>query len=105
MDLCGLDADDWSRVSLAAVLRYQGEEDELGGVLSVGDRFGRDQYELLIRQLFHIRQSGAVQEYADRFTGLVDQLLTYGKTTDPLFYALRFVDGLRDDIRSVVHMQ
>ena len=69
------------------------------------DPFGWDQYELLIRQLFHIRQSGAVQEYADRFTGLVDQLLAYGKTTDPLFYALRFVDGLWDDIRSVVHMQ
>ena len=69
------------------------------------DRFGRDQYELLIRQLFHIRQSGAVQEYADRFTGLVDQLLAYGKTTDPLFYALRFMDGLRDDICSTVHMQ
>jgi len=49
------------------------------------DRFGQDQYELLIRQLFHIRQSGAVQEYADRFTGLVDQLIAYGKTTDPLF--------------------
>lgn len=39
------------------------------------DRFGRDQYELLIRQLFHIRQCGGVQEYADRFTGLVDQLI------------------------------
>ena len=24
------------------------------------DRFGRDQYELLIRQLFHIRQFGAI---------------------------------------------
>lgn len=69
------------------------------------DRFGRDQYELLIRQLFHIRQSGGVQEYADRFTGLVDQLIAYGKTTDPLFYAMRFVDGLRDDIRSAVSMQ
>jgi hypothetical protein len=69
------------------------------------DRFGRDQYELLIRQLFHIRQSGRVQEYADRFTGLVDQLIAYGKNTDPLFYAMRFVDGLRDDICSAVSMQ
>ena len=68
------------------------------------DRFGRDQYELLIRRLFHIRQSGAVQEYAYRFTSLVDKLIAYGKTTDPLFYALCFIDGLRDDIRYVVHM-
>lgn len=35
----------------------------------------------------------------------VDQLLAYGKNTDPLFYAMKFVDGLRDDIRSAVHMQ
>ena len=69
------------------------------------DCFGRDLYELLIRQLFHIRQTRNVQEYIDRFTGLVDQLIAYGKTTDPLFYAMRFVDGLRDDIRSAVHMQ
>ena len=69
------------------------------------DRFGWDQYELLIRQLFHIWQTGSVQEYVDRFTGLVDQLIAYGKTIDPLFYVTRFVDGLRDDNRSAVHMQ
>ena len=69
------------------------------------DRFGKDQHEVLLRQLLHIRQTAGVQEYADRFTKLVAQLLAYGKNTDPLFYAMKFVDGLRDDIRSAVQMQ
>ena len=55
--------------------------------------------------MLHIRQTAGVQEYADRFTKLVDQLLAYGKNTDPLFYAMKFVDGPRDDIHSAVQMQ
>ena len=69
------------------------------------NRFGKDQHELLVRQLFHIHQSATVQDYIDKFTGLVDQLIAYGFNTDPIYYAMRFVDGLRTDIRVVVHMQ
>ena len=69
------------------------------------ERFGKDQHELLIRQLFHIRQTGSVQEYADKFTSIVDGLIAYGKNIDPIYYAMKFVDGLRDEIRTVVHMQ
>jgi hypothetical protein len=38
----------------------------------IHERFGRDQHEILIRQLFHIRQSTTVQDYIDRFTELVN---------------------------------
>jgi hypothetical protein len=69
------------------------------------NRFGKDQHELLIRHLFHIHQTGSEQEYIDKYTGLVDQLLAYGRNTDPLYYTMRFVDGLRTDIRAAVHMQ
>jgi hypothetical protein len=31
------------------------------------DRFGRDQHEVLIRQMFHIRQVGSVADYVERF--------------------------------------
>ena len=71
----------------------------------VMNRFGKDQHELLVRQLFHIHRSATVQDYIDKFTRLVDQLLAYGRNTDPIYYAMRFVDGLRADIRVVVHMQ
>jgi hypothetical protein len=71
----------------------------------VHDRFGRDQHELLIRQLFHIRQTGSVSEYVEQFAQLVDQLSAYTSSTDPLFYTMRFIDGLRDDIKSIVLIQ
>jgi hypothetical protein len=66
--------------------------------------FGKDQHELPNRQLFNIRQSGTVTEYITEYTKLVDQLIAYGKHTNPVYFAMRFVDGLRDDIRQVVHM-
>ena len=69
------------------------------------ERFGKSQYEALIRKLFRIRQSTSVQEYIDNFAELVDQLLAYSCNIDPVFFAMRFMDGLRDDIRSAVHMQ
>jgi hypothetical protein len=33
----------------------------------INDRFGRDQQELLIRQMYKIKQTGSVQEYIDKF--------------------------------------
>jgi hypothetical protein len=38
------------------------------------DRFGREQHESLIRQLFHIKQVGSVTEYVEHFASLVDEL-------------------------------
>lgn len=32
-------------------------------------------------------------------------MIAYGRGTDPIFYVMCFVDGLRDDIWSAVHMQ
>ena len=34
----------------------------------------------------------------------MDQLIAYGRNIDLLCYAMRFVDGLREDIRTSVHM-
>jgi hypothetical protein len=71
----------------------------------VHDRFGRDQHEILVRQLFHIKQTGSVADYVEEFAELVDQLSAYTSTTDPLYYTLTFIDGLRDDIKSIVLVQ
>ena len=35
------------------------------------EHFGKDQHEVLLRQMLHIRQTAGVQEYADRFTKMV----------------------------------
>ena len=50
------------------------------------DRFGKDHHELLIRQLFHIKQLSTVTEYIERFYGLVDQLAAYESKFDQLYY-------------------
>jgi hypothetical protein len=39
------------------------------------ERFGKGQHALLIRQLFHIHQTHSVQDYIDKYTGLVEQLV------------------------------
>ena len=69
------------------------------------EHFGRDQQESLIRQLYHIRQTSTVADYVERFSELVDQLVAYEHSTDPKYYTIRFIDGLRDDIRSTVLVQ
>jgi hypothetical protein len=58
--------------------------DEFCGLIH--DRFGREQHESLIRQLFHIRQNGSVPEYVEQFASLVDELAAYESHTDPLYY-------------------
>jgi hypothetical protein len=64
----------------------------------IHDRFGQDQHEALIRQLFRIHQIGTVSEYVERFSTLVDQLAAHESDYNPLYYVIRFVDGLRDNI-------
>jgi hypothetical protein len=71
----------------------------------VHERFGYDQHEALIHQLFHIRQSGIVTKYVEQFSTLVDQLAAYESQDNPIYYAMCFVDGLRDDIKSMAMIQ
>jgi hypothetical protein len=64
--------------------------------------FGRDHQDSLICQLFHIKQTSTLQEYIDRFTELIDQLVAYENFTAHIYYTTRFVDGLETDIRTVI---
>jgi hypothetical protein len=71
----------------------------------IHDRFNHDQHESLIRQLFHIKQVGTIQEYIDKFSYLVHQLVAYEHSSDFWYYTTRFVDGLKDDVKAVVLVQ
>jgi hypothetical protein len=56
--------------------------------------------------LFHIRQTTSVQDYIDRFTELVDQLVAYQhSSSDHCYYTTHFVDGLKNEIKSVILVQ
>lgn len=68
-------------------------------------RFGREHHELLVCQFLNIRQSSLVSEYIERFAALVDQLAAYESRVDPLYFTMRFIDGLRDDLRAAVLIQ
>lgn len=45
-----------------------------------------------------------MSEYVEKFVELVDQLNAYDHVTEQVYYAMRFVDGLRDDIRTAVSL-
>lgn len=68
-------------------------------------RFDCDQHELLIRQLFHLRQTSTVSDYVTRFTRLMDGLRSYSTSIDPVYYVTHLIDGLRLDIKAVVIVQ
>jgi hypothetical protein len=68
----------------------------------IHERFDKDQHEILIRQLYKIKQSGSVQEYIDKFVELVDQLKAYSSNIDPIYYTTRFVDDLKDEIKQLI---
>jgi hypothetical protein len=69
------------------------------------DRFGREQHGSLIRQLFHIRQTSSVADYVEQFSSLVDEIAAYESKTGLLYYTMRFIDGLRADIKQVIIVQ
>jgi hypothetical protein len=69
------------------------------------DRFGREHHELLVRQLLSIKQTDLMSEYVGRFAVLVDQLSAYNNQSDPLYYIIRFIDGLREDLRPPILIQ
>jgi hypothetical protein len=68
-------------------------------------RFSHEQCETFIPQLFHICQSSSVARYVDQFSTLVDQLAAYEPNANLLHYATRFVDGLKEDTKTVVMIQ
>jgi hypothetical protein len=46
-----------------------------------------------------------MQEYIDRYCELVEQLQSYNRYTDPLYFTTRFIDGLKDYIKLVILVQ
>ena len=65
-------------------------------------KFGRREFEQLLRQFSRLRQTGTVAEYAVQFNNSMNYLLAHHRSWDPLYFVTQFVDGLRADIRVVV---
>lgn len=50
------------------------------------ERFSKNQHQLLIRQLFRIKQNDSVAEYIEQFSSLVDQLSAYESDGSFIFH-------------------
>uniref|UniRef100_A0ACD5Z343 Uncharacterized protein n=1 Tax=Avena sativa TaxID=4498 RepID=A0ACD5Z343_AVESA len=74
-------------------------------VSSVCEKFGRREFEQLLRQFSRLRQTGTVAEYAVQFNAAMNCLIAHHQSWDPLYFVTKFVDGLRSDIRVVVMVQ
>ena len=51
-----------------------------------------------------MRQLSSVADYVEKFSELVDQLTAYGHVAEPIYYTMRFVEGLKDDVRAAVSL-
>lgn len=69
---------------------------------AVLQRFERDQHNQVVRQFFHIKQTGSVPEYVELFDELVHQLLAHDPYVNPVVLTSKFVDGLKPEIKDVV---
>jgi hypothetical protein len=65
----------------------------------------RNQHIVLIRRLYHIAQTGTVEDYVQRFSALVDSISAYETHLDPLHYLTCFLDGLKPAVRVLVAIQ
>jgi hypothetical protein len=68
-------------------------------------RFGRNQHQALLRQLYHIHQNDTIVDYVDQFASLINQLSAYEPNIGTLHYTTRFLDGLRLNIHDIVTLQ
>lgn len=67
---------------------------------AIVERFERDQHIHVVRQFFHIMQSGTVAEYVELFGELVHQLLAHDPFVNPVVITSKFVDGLKPEIKA-----
>jgi hypothetical protein len=59
----------------------------------------------LIRHFYQIRQTNSVSEYIENFDQLIHQLLAYENHLTSAMITTRFIDGLKDEIKSDVIIQ
>jgi hypothetical protein len=57
---------------------------------------------LIAKQLDSLRQTGLVDDYYTRFVELSHHIQLYNQAYDHVFFVTRFLNGIRDEIRSVI---
>jgi hypothetical protein len=52
--------------------------------------------------LLQIKQEGSVEEYTQAFQAIQFQVAMFNLGFDEMFFATHFINGIKEDIRSVV---
>lgn len=65
-------------------------------------RFDKDQYQISLRHLDNLIQSGSVSEYYDTFEQLSHTILLYNPSYDDTYFVTRFLSGLKDELRTPI---
>lgn len=71
-------------------------------VAAVLEKFGRSEFQHLVRKFSRLKQTGSVLKYAEQFNIAMHSLLAHHKSWDPLFFTTQFLDGLHSDIKAAV---
>uniref|UniRef100_A0A8R7V186 Retrotransposon gag domain-containing protein n=1 Tax=Triticum urartu TaxID=4572 RepID=A0A8R7V186_TRIUA len=71
-------------------------------VAVVLEKFGRTEYQRLLRKFSKLKQSGSVLEYAEEFNVAMHSLLAHHSSWDPLLFTTHFIDGLHSEIKVAV---
>lgn len=64
--------------------------------------FDRDQYQLHMKRLDHLKQSGSVAAYFESFQELPHHILLYNNPYDDVYFVTRFMGGLKEEIHSPI---
>jgi uncharacterized protein YihD (DUF1040 family) len=61
-------------------------------------KFDKDHYQLHLRQMDSLKQTGSMANYQRRFEELAHGILLYNDAFDDTYMATRFLGGLRGDL-------
>uniref|UniRef100_A0A0A9D1W1 Reverse transcriptase domain-containing protein n=1 Tax=Arundo donax TaxID=35708 RepID=A0A0A9D1W1_ARUDO len=73
-------------------------------VVAVNNKFGKDKYQQYIDELLHIQQISTVGAYHAKFEELMHRVLIHNGSYDETFFVSRFIQGLKEEIRSVIKL-
>jgi hypothetical protein len=62
-------------------------------------KYDKDPYQVLLRQLDSLRQTGSVLEYQETFEKIAHAVVLYNSAYNETFFITRFVGGLKEEIR------
>lgn len=75
-------ADQWLQ-STSAHVNVRGWDEFMS---RVAEKFGKEEFQFVVRQFAQLKQSGSVVEYTEKFNSLVFNLTSHHPSWDPLFF-------------------